>query len=106
MKTFFPNLLFCLSLLACNATKKLSTSDTGISNLKSMMTGSFNSVEQAAVDSNYYDITLHMYPIWKDREGDWLYVEQSVTANQAKPYRQRIYFIVRKFNARGRKFGE
>ena len=55
------------------------------------MTGTFNSAEQAAQDSNYFDITLHMYPIWEDQPGNWLYVEQAVTSNQAKPYRQRVY---------------
>ena len=55
------------------------------------MTGSFDSSEQAMNDSSYYDISLHMYPIWTKKEGVWLYVEQAVTAMQNKPYRQRAY---------------
>ncbi|MBT8230845.1 MAG: hypothetical protein KJO50_11340 [Bacteroidia bacterium] len=61
--------------------------------LVDMMTGSFNSSKQAYADTAYFDITLHMYPIWTDRPGHWLYVEQSVTSFPDKPYRQRIYRI-------------
>lgn len=57
-----------------------------------MMIGSYNSSDQAKLDSTYYDITLHMYPIWiNDMSAKWLYVEQTVTANPLKPYRQRVY---------------
>ena len=91
MKIYFYSLLFLLALASCDASKKLTTPSSDLLVLQNMMTGTFNSAAQAAVDSNYYDITLQMYPIWKDRPGTWLYVEQSVTANQAKPYRQRIY---------------
>lgn len=60
--------------------------------LYQLMQGSFDSSNQAAEDETYYDITLHMYPIWKNRtDAKWLYVEQSVTKNQMKPYRQRVY---------------
>ena len=54
-----------------------------------MMQGSFDSKAQAAEDSTYYAISLHMYPIWPDR-GQFLYVEQALTAMQNKPYRQRV----------------
>ena len=59
--------------------------------LKAFMTGSFDSGNQAAKDSAFYNISLHMYPVWPNKKGNWLYVEQAVTANQAKPYRQRFY---------------
>jgi len=38
--------------------------------LITMMTGSFNSGRQATIDTNYRDITLHMYTIWPEREGN------------------------------------
>lgn len=63
--------------------------------LITMMTGSFNSERQATIDTNYRNITLHMYPIWPEREGKWMYIEQSLTENQEEPYRQRIYKISR-----------
>ena len=57
-----------------------------------LMQGSFDSKKQSFDDSNYFDITLHMYPIW-DNRGNFLYVEQSVSSMQETPYRQRIYEI-------------
>jgi CpeT protein len=61
--------------------------------LLTWMTGSFSSQEQSAADpENYFDIRLHMVPIWTDRtDGLWLYVEQAAAANLGKPYRQRVY---------------
>lgn len=61
--------------------------------LKGLMTGSYNSAIQAAADSDFYDITLHMYPVWRNSGKHWLYVEQAVTAMQDRPYRQRMYLI-------------
>lgn len=59
-----------------------------------LMQGSFSSEEQAANDSDYYDIRLHMKKIWGDRtDGYWLYVEQAVAQSEDKPYRQRIYRV-------------
>ncbi|HMQ46140.1 MAG TPA: chromophore lyase CpcT/CpeT [Saprospiraceae bacterium] len=90
MKNNIAFLSLILVISACAVSKK-STANKDLLQLKSHMTGSFSSAVQAAQDTNYFDITLHMYPIWPNQEGHWLYVEQSVTANQAKPYRQRIY---------------
>jgi len=81
-------------MTACFTTQNISTPATEIS-LIELMTGSFNSAEQAETDSTYYDITLQMYPIWTQDDNDWLYVEQAVTQAQDKPYRQRIYKLVR-----------
>ena len=56
------------------------------------MTGSFSSANQAASDTNYYDIQLEMVLIWPDREdGVWLYVEQAAAASLDRLYRQRVY---------------
>ena len=62
----------------------------GAAALFELMQGSFDSSEQAAQDSAYYAISLHMYPIWPER-GQYLYVEQALAAMQDKPYRQRVY---------------
>lgn len=91
MKNYFYLLVLSIFIVSCDASKKMSSEEVAVMELQNLMTGTFNSAAQAAADSNYYDITLQMYPIWKNRPGNWLYVEQSVTANQAKPYRQRIY---------------
>lgn len=66
--------------------------DYALHQLADAMTGTFTSAAHAAKDSNYYDITLHMYPIWPGHPGTvWLYVEQALTALPGKPYRQRVY---------------
>lgn len=91
MRIFLISLLF-LSLIACSTTRRAST-DKDLMNLQGLMTGTFNSAEQAARDSSYFDINLHMYPIWQKKyPGEhWLYVEQAVSAQQDRPYRQRVY---------------
>lgn len=57
------------------------------------MKGSYNSSQQAAKDSSFYNISLHMYPIWEDK-GNFLYVEQALDKAQDKPYRQRVYEVI------------
>ena len=71
-----------------------SRTESDVTELFDLMQGSFNSRNQSLTDSNYYDITLHMYPIW-DSHKNFIYVEQSVSSMQEKPYRQRIYEIKR-----------
>jgi len=64
-----------------------------------MMTGTFSSAEQAQQDSLFYDISLTMVPIWEeDKTAKWLYVEQAVTRNIKKPYRQRVYRVTMNSN--------
>lgn len=91
-------ILFFLSIVvlleSCH-TYRSGKAGSDLDRLQSYMTGSFHSGVQAARDSSYFDITLHMYPIWKER-GHWMYVEQAVTARQKEPYRQRIYELVDK----------
>jgi len=78
-------------MVSCS--KKTSiTSEDKLSSLQDMMTGSYDSSLQAESDSTYYNISLHMYPIWKDRrDGKYLYIEQALASMQDKPYRQRVY---------------
>lgn len=90
-----PLLLAFMAILlctACNTNKPAAGGqpNEALSALQQAMTGTFTSAAQASADDAYYDITLHMYPIWKDK-GYWLYVEQAVSEMPAKPYRQRIY---------------
>ena len=59
-----------------------------------LMTGAFSSAAQAATDKDYFDIRLHMVPIWPSaKDGTWLYVEQAMSSVLARPYRQRIYHV-------------
>ncbi len=82
--------LFFCTFLCCDSYKSVSTADE-LNALQTLMTGSFDSSEQAASDDSYYNISLHMYPIWQSKQGYWLYVEQALNSQQDKPYRQRIY---------------
>ncbi|MFN3939861.1 MAG: chromophore lyase CpcT/CpeT [Chitinophagales bacterium] len=68
--------------------------DAEFTRLCNFMSGSFSSNQQSVMDSDYYDIRLHMVPIWEERtDGFWLYVEQALASIQEKPYRQRIYKV-------------
>lgn len=99
MKNLLPLcflIIYCLT--ACNVTtsKKIALDTSSIGKLKAYMVGSYDSSIQAAKDSNYYDISLHMYPLWemdKSSESVYLYVEQAVSSMQDKPYRQRVYEV-------------
>lgn len=64
--------------------------------LRFCMTGDFSSKEQSVTDSSYFDIRLRMVPIWKQMDNVfYLYVEQAMSTALDKPYRQRIYKVVR-----------
>jgi len=64
--------------------------ENNLDELYVLMQGSYNSEVQAEIDSTYYNISLHMYPIWEGK-GHYLYVEQALHSMQNKPYRQRVY---------------
>ena len=85
-------LLFISLVFSCNDNDSKKANDS--TELFELMQGSFDSKNQSLTDSNYFDITLHMYPIW-DNQGNFIYVEQSVSSMQEKPYRQRIYEIIK-----------
>lgn len=70
--------------------------DRDLKTLLQWMTGDFSSQAQSQRDSDYYDIRLHIQPIWKSEKGvHWLYVEQATASAQDKPYRQRVYKVAR-----------
>tara|TARA_R110000850_G_scaffold16697_1_gene51735 strand:+ start:77515 stop:78162 length:648 start_codon:yes stop_codon:yes gene_type:complete len=75
--------------------KEVQVIDEDLQQVNNYMTGSFDNSSQAASDTVYYNVTLHMYPIWQEKEDYWLYVEQAFSENQEKPYRQRIYKLSR-----------
>ncbi len=88
----------CLAAAACNTPKNVATAppDHEVEELTRLMTGDFNSTAQSLRDSAYFDIRLHIRPIWpKDKNNRWLYVEQAAATAQDKPYRQRVYKVER-----------
>jgi len=89
-------LIAALMLSNCNTARKVpkSQSRAELKVLKEYMTGTFNSSDQAKTDESFYDISLTMVPIWENEPGEWLYVEQAVSSNLEKPYRQRVYELM------------
>jgi hypothetical protein len=86
--------LILVSLLSSSVAlsqRKLTQKD--LISLRERMTGFFTSESQSLKDSaNYFNIHLHMVPIWQGKPGGyWLYVEQATASSLDKPYRQRIY---------------
>lgn len=66
----------------------------GMLRFEKHLTGSFSSLTQSEMDNEFYDIVLHMVPIWEGRiDGPWLYVEQAVAGSADAPYRQRVYHL-------------
>lgn len=56
--------------------------------------GEFNSSAQNAKDTNYFNISLVMFPIWdKEKDAKYFYVEQAMVGKEDKPYRQRVYKV-------------
>lgn len=96
MKHFILSLAILATLFSCkNSETKPEEDKVEINHLQDlfgMMQGSFTSEIQAEIDTTYFNISLHMYPIWEEK-GDYLYVEQALTSRQNKPYRQRIYEV-------------
>ena len=81
--------------LVCGTTRADDKSEAELKRLAGFMAGSFSSKEQAAEDKAFFDVRLHMAPIWTDRKGEhWLYVEQAMAGALEKPYRQRVYKLV------------
>ena len=97
MKHLILSLAIVTTLFSCknaetNSENTKEEKGNHLQDLFGMMQGSFNSEIQAKVDSTYFNISLHMYPIWEGK-GNYLYVEQALTTRQNKPYRQRIYEV-------------
>lgn len=94
MKTLFLSVLLSVLIIGCNCSKS-SVSQKDSSELKelvSIMQGQYSSEAHSKRDTSYFNISLRMVPIWKNK-GHFLYVEQAMFSKQEKPYRVRIYKI-------------
>jgi CpeT protein len=88
----FSSIIFSVLVFiafACSSTKKIGMQPERA--LQQVMAGTYSSAKQAEKDTDYFHISLKMVPIWKDKTGTWLYVEQAMAAKPDKPYRQRVY---------------
>jgi hypothetical protein len=92
---WFAVSLSALFIWNCAAPGGISSrSDADLQQLVAYMTGDFDSRAQSLRDTDYFDIRLHIRPIWSHDKGNyWLYVEQATASAEAKPYRQRVYKV-------------
>jgi hypothetical protein len=87
MRLFF--IIFIGGLLL---TQKIIAEPSSSERLATAMIGTFSTANQALVDQDLHNITLHIIRTWSDRaDGPWLYVEQALTDASEHPYRQFIY---------------
>jgi len=92
MKTFIITLVLFIGFKLLIAGEKVHDRDVTV--LGQWMAGTFDSKFQSESDSDYFEIHLHMAPIWKNKkDGVWLYVEQAIAGALDKPYRQRVYHV-------------
>lgn len=83
-------------LLSFTSLAQQKVDERDLAELKNRMEGFFTSELQSKVDTNYFNIHLHMAHIWqRSEDGYWLYVEQAVASSLKRPYRQRIYHVYR-----------
>lgn len=82
-------ILLCLLISVFSCKNKETVSEekgttNHLSELFALKQGSFDSQIQSQVDTTYFNISLHMYPIWQDK-GNFLYVEKALNTKQDKP---------------------
>ena len=96
MKTILLIVVLSISIASCKSGQNtVSKSDSNLKELVTIMQGSYSSEKQSIADTSYYNISLRMVPIWKNK-GHYLYVEQALFKKQDKPYRVRIYKITQR----------
>ena len=67
---------------------------TELKKVAKWLQGSYSSELQSKNDSDYFNISLKIIPIWTKRtDGFWFYVEQAMSTMTDKPYRQRVYHL-------------
>ena len=87
-------ILIIVTILFISSVSKSQSTSKDFSTIAGYMQGSFSSEPQSVRDTDYYNISLHITPIWKERiDGLWFYVEQAMMDMKDKPYRQRVYHL-------------
>jgi hypothetical protein len=92
MKKILFAFAFVLIVSCQSKQPSISKSDAHFKELITIMQGTYSSEKQSIADTTYFNISLRMVPIWKNR-GHYLYVEQALFKKQDKPYRVRIYKV-------------
>lgn len=94
-KTVILILLIGLFISCKSSQNNSSSGSAAMKELVNIMQGSYSSEKQSIADTTYFNISLRMIPIWKNK-GHYLYVEQAMFSKQEKPYRVRIYKLSQK----------
>lgn len=89
MKNYIYILLLVI-ISGCQSAKVAKQNE--LQQLMNFMQGTYSSEKQSIEDKEYFNISLHMTPIWKSK-GHYLYVEQAIFEKQDSPYRVRIYKV-------------
>lgn len=84
------SVFICLFISCKSSQNKSANTSKELDELVNIMQGSYSSEKQSVADTTYFNISLRMVPIWKNK-GHYLYVEQAMFKKQDKPYRVRIY---------------
>ena len=93
MKPFLCLLFYSILFSSCkSAANKERETDKNLKELVSIMQGHYSSEAHSIEDKSYYNISLRMTPIWKEK-GNYLFVEQAMFDKQDKPYRVRVYKV-------------
>lgn len=89
-KNILVLILISFSVFTSNAQSKKKANEKYLNELVSIMQGHYSSEKQSVADTTYFNISLRMVPVWKNK-GHYLFVEQAIFSKQDKPYRVRIY---------------
>lgn len=96
MKKTITILSVFVVFMGCKSGQDVSSKNsTEMRELVTIMQGHYSSEKQSKADEDYYNISLRMTPIWKDK-GNYLFVEQAIFDKQDKPYRVRVYKVTQK----------
>jgi CpeT protein len=91
-KKLFLVIVVATAMLCCKSGSNTHSNSEKLNELITIMQGQYSSEAQSKRDTSYFNISLRMVPIWKNK-GHYLYVEQAMFSKQEKPYRVRIYKI-------------
>lgn len=82
-------------VLTFTSSAQLVDKQTDLKLLANYFQGTYSSEEQSKNDTDYFNISLIITPIWKNKNdgGYWFYVEQAMASKKEKPYRQRVYHV-------------
>jgi len=92
-KNIFLLIFISVGTFSIKAQTKKKVNEDYLNELVTIMQGHYSSEKQSLADTTYFNISLRMVPIWKNK-GHYLFVEQAIFKKQDKPYRVRIYKLV------------